>query len=234
VKGFMMFPYFFEPTIFLLLPALILAGWAQMRVKTTFDRYSRVGARRGLTADQVARVLLDRFGLTSVPVKRVSGALTDHYDPRGKTLSLSDSVYGSPSIAAIGVAAHEVGHAIQDSDGYVPLGIRNNIVPVVNLGSTLATPLFFVGFLFQGPALMNIGILLFVGVVVFHLITLPVEFNASSRAVAILGQTGTLSSDELRGVGKVLNAAAWTYIAATLMAILQLVRLLALKNSRER
>jgi Zn-dependent membrane protease YugP len=229
----MMFPYFFDSTMLLLLPALILAGWAQLRVKTTFDQYSRVGARRGLTADQVARVLLDRFGLTSVPVKRVGGALTDHYDPRDKTLSLSDSVYGSASIAAIGVAAHEVGHAIQDGDGYVPLGIRNNIVPVVNLGSTLATPLFFLGFLFQGPTLMNIGILLFVGVVVFHLITLPVEFNASSRAVAILGQTGTLSSDELRGVGKVLNAAAWTYIAATLMAILQLVRLLALKNSRE-
>jgi Zn-dependent membrane protease YugP len=230
----MMFPYFFEPTMFLLIPVLILAGWAQLRVKTTFNQYSRVAARRGQTADQVARVLLDRFGLTSVPVKRVGGSLTDHYDPRDKTLSLSDSVYGSSSIAAIGVAAHEVGHAIQDSDGYAPLGIRNNIVPVVNLGSSLAMPLFFIGFLFQGPTLMNIGIFLFLGVVGFHLITLPVEFNASSRAVAILGQTGTLGSDELRGVGKVLNAASWTYIAATLMAILQLVRLLALKSSRER
>jgi Zn-dependent membrane protease YugP len=229
-----MFPYFFDPTMLLLIPALLLAGWAQLRVKSTFNQYSRVGTRRGVTADQAARMLLDRFGLMSVPVKRVGGQLTDHYDPRGKTLSLSDSVYGSGSIAAIGVAAHEVGHAIQDSDGYVPLGIRNNIVPVVSIGSSMAMPLFFIGFFFRGTTLMNIGILLFLGVVIFHLVTLPVEFNASSRAVVLLGQTGVLTGDELQGARKVLNAAAWTYIAATLMAIMQLVRLLALASSRER
>ncbi|MDR1978518.1 MAG: zinc metallopeptidase [Synergistaceae bacterium] len=228
----MMLPYFFDPTMILLLPALLLAGWAQLRVKSTFERYSHVGTRRGMTADRVARMLLDRFGLTSVSVKRVAGQLTDHYDPRDKSLSLSDSVYGNASIAAIGVAAHEVGHAIQNSVGYVPLGIRNNLVPVVNLGSFMAMPLFFIGFLFRGSLWMNIGIFLFLGVVIFHLVTLPVEFNASSRAVAILEQTGALSGDELQGAGSVLNAAAWTYVAATLMAVMQLLRLLALAALR--
>ncbi|MDR1621322.1 MAG: zinc metallopeptidase [Synergistaceae bacterium] len=227
-----MFSYLFTSTMLLLLPAVLLAGWAQLRVKSAFEQYSRVGTRQGVTADRVARMLLDRFGLTDVPVKRVAGQLTDHYDPRRKTLSLSDSVYGSASIAAIGVAAHEVGHAIQDGTGYAPLAIRNNIVPVVNIGSAMAMPLFFLGFFF-GPGLMDIGILLFLGVVIFHLITLPVEFDASSRAVAVLGQTGALGSDELRGARSVLNAAAWTYVAATLMAVMQLVRLLALRNSRD-
>jgi Zn-dependent membrane protease YugP len=228
-----MFPFFFDSTMLLLIPALLFAGWAQMRVQSTFTRYSGVTTRRGVTADQVARMLLDRFGLTSVPVKRVGGHLTDHYDPRDHTLSLSDAVYGNTSIAAIGVAAHEVGHAIQHSEGYAPLILRNNIVPVVNIGSSMAMPLFFIGFLFSGPALMDVGILLFLGVIIFHLITLPVEYNASSRAVAILGQTGALSSDELRGADKVLSAAAWTYVAATLMAVMQLVRLLALRSSRD-
>jgi Zn-dependent membrane protease YugP len=177
-------------------------------------------------------MLLDRFGLNAVPVQRVGGALTDHYDPRGRTLSLSDSVYGNDSIAAIGVAAHEVGHAIQHSEGYAPLALRNTIVPVVNFGSTLAMPLFFIGLLFRGPVLMDVGILLFLGVIVFHLVTLPVEYNASSRAVALLSQTGALSGDELQGARSVLSAAAWTYVAATLMAVLQLVRLLALRGSR--
>ncbi|MDR1376427.1 MAG: zinc metallopeptidase [Synergistaceae bacterium] len=228
-----MIPYFFDSSILFLLPALLLAGWAQLRVSSTFDRYSRVTTRRGVTADQVARMLLDRFGLTSVPINKVGGQLTDHYDPRDKSLSLSDSVYGSSSIAAIGVAAHEVGHAIQNSTDYVPFGIRNSIVPVVGVASSMAMPLFFFGLLFRGPVLMDIGIFLFLGVVIFHLVTLPVEFNASSRAVAVLAQTGTLDSDELRGARKVLNAAAWTYVAATLMAVMQLVRLLALRNSRD-
>ncbi|MDR1648643.1 MAG: zinc metallopeptidase [Synergistaceae bacterium] len=228
-----MFPFFFDSTMLLLIPALLFAGWAQMKVQSTFARYGNVTTRRGVTADQAARMLLDRFGLTSVPVKRVGGHLTDHYDPRDRTLSLSDAVYGNGSIAAIGVAAHEVGHAIQHSEGYAPLILRNNIVPVVNIGSSMAMPLFFAGFLFSGPALMDIGIFLFLGVIIFHLITLPVEYNASSRAVAILGQTGALTGDELRGAGKVLSAAAWTYVAATLMAVMQLVRLLALRNSRD-
>lgn len=227
----MMYP-FFDSTMFLLIPALLLAGWAQFKVKSTFARYSLVASRRGVTADQVARMLLDRFGLNSVPVNRVGGQLTDHYDPRNRTLSLSDSVFGNSSIAAIGVAAHEVGHAIQHSVGYAPLAIRNNIVPVVNITSTLAMPLFFIGLLMQGPMLMDVGILLFLGVIVFHVITLPVELNASSRAIAILGDTGALGTDELRGANSVLNAAAWTYIAATVMAVMQLLRLLVLRNSR--
>lgn len=227
-----MSPLFFDPTMLLLIPAVLFAMWAQMKVKSTFGQYSRVEARRGVTADQVARMLLDRFGLSAVSVNKVGGQLTDHYDPRNRTLSLSESVFGNSSIAAIGVAAHEVGHAIQHSEGYAPLAIRNSIVPVVNIGSSMAMPLFFIGFLFQGPTLMNIGIFLFLGVIVFHLVTLPVEYNASSRAVAILGQTGALSGDELQGAGKVLNAAAWTYVAATLMAVMQLLRLLALRNSR--
>jgi Zn-dependent membrane protease YugP len=228
-----MFPYF-DSTLILVLPALLFAGWAQLRVKLTFERYSRVKTRQGVTADQVARMLLDRFGLTSVPINRVRGQLTDHYDPRAKSLSLSDSVYGSSSIAAIGVAAHEVGHAIQNSTDYAPLEIRNGIVPVVSIASSMAIPLFFFGLILRGPVLMDLGIFLFLGVVIFHLVTLPVEFNASSRAMVVLAQTGALGSDELQGARKVLNAAAWTYIAATLMAVLQLVRLLVLRNSRDR
>ena len=159
--------------------------------------------------------------------------MTDHYDPRDKSLALSDSVYGSNSIAAIGVAAHEVGHAIQHNTGYSPLAIRNTIVPVASFGSTMAPWIFIAGFLFRGPVLMDIGILLFVGVIAFHLITLPVEFNASSRAVAILGQAGILQGEELTGATRVLNAAAWTYIAATVVAAMHLLRFFMLRNSRD-
>ena len=210
----------------------LIAGAAQHKVKSTFAEYSRHSARRGVTAEKVARMLLDRFGLTGVEIKRVGGQLTDHYDPRDRTLALSDSVYGSNSIAAIGVAAHEVGHAVQHGLGYSPLAIRNTIVPVVSLGSSLAVPILFMGFLFQAPALMDIGIFLFLGVVVFHLITLPVEFNASSRAVTMLRQTGVLEGQELDGASRVLNAAALTYIAATVVAAMHLIRLLVLRNSR--
>ncbi|NLL37878.1 MAG: zinc metallopeptidase [Fretibacterium sp.] len=228
-----MFPFMFDPTMILLIPALLLSFWAQIRVKSTFERYSRVQARRGVTAAQVARMLLDRFGLASVPVNRVPGSLTDHYDPRDRSLSLSDTVFNSSSIAAIGVAAHEVGHAIQHSESYAPLSFRNSFVPVVNLTSGMAMPLFLMGFFMRGSFLMNLGIFLFLGVIVFHLVTLPVEYNASSRAIRLLGDTGALAPDELSGARSVLNAAAWTYVAAALMAVLQLVRLLALRNSRE-
>ena len=231
----MFFPYGFDQTMLLMIPAVLLAFWAQMKVKSTFEQYSHIGTRRCVTADQAARTLLDRFGLMSVPVNRVAGRLTDHYDPRSKTLSLSDSVYGNTSIAAIGVAAHEVGHAIQHSDGYVPLEIRNSIAPVAGIGSAMAMPLFFIGLVFQtvlGTTLMNIGIFLFLGVVIFYLVTLPVEFDASSRTVTLLGQTGALTGDELQGARKVLSAAAWTYIAATLMAVMNLLRfwILASRN----
>ena len=228
--GGAMFPFFFDPTMMLLIPALLLAMWAQMRVKSVFARYSAVGSRRGVTAASAARAILDRFGLQNVPVDRVGGNLTDPYDPRDKSLSLSDSVYGSTSIAAIGVAAHEVGHAIQDSVNYSPLKIRNTIVPVVGIGSTLAFPLFFIGILLRGEMLMNLGILLFLGVILFHLVTLPVEFDASNRALRVLADTGILSTDEIGGAGSVLRAASWTYIAATVMAFAQLIRLLFLRG----
>ena len=225
-----MFPFFFDPTMMLLIPALLLALWAQTRVKTVFARYSTVGSRQGVTAAAAARALLDRFGLMDVPVNRVAGNLTDNYDPRRKSLSLSDSVYSSTSIAAIGVAAHEVGHAIQDSVNYSPLRIRNAIVPVVGIGSSMAFPLFFIGILFRGQTLMDLGILLFLGVIIFHLVTLPVEFDASNRALKVLGDTGILSVDEIAGAGAVLKAASWTYVSATVMAFAQMIRLLFLRG----
>ncbi len=225
-----MFPFFFDPTMMFLIPALILAFWAQARVKSTFAQYSQVGSRRGVTGSDVAAALLSRFGLSDVPVRPIPGSLTDHYDPRDRSLSLSESVYGSTSIAAIGVAAHEVGHAMQHQEGYMPLQLRNAIVPVVNIGSMAAFPLFFIGLLFRGQTLMNLGIVLFVGVLIFHLVTLPVELDASSRALRVLEGTGMLASDEIVGARKVLNAAAWTYVSATVMAAAQLVRLLVLRN----
>jgi len=228
----MLYPFFFDPTILLLIPALILAIWAQMKVKGAYAQYSRVMARNGMTAKDVARRILDENGLYNIPVERTAGSLTDHYDPRGKVLRLSETVYNSPSIAAIGVAAHEAGHALQDAGAYAPLKVRNSIVPVVNLGSGMAFPLFFIGFLFGAPVLMDVGILFFVGVLVFHLVTLPVEYNASGRALKILSGTGILASDELKGARAVLNAAALTYVAATVTAALQLVRLLLLRGMR--
>lgn len=235
-----MFPYGygygfgFDSTMLLLIPAVLLSAWAQARVHSTFSEYSRISARGGVTADSVARMLLTRFGLGSMPVNRVSGSLTDHYDPANRTLNLSESVYGSRSIASIGVAAHEVGHAIQHSQLYSPLMLRNSIVPVASIASSASMPLFIVGLMMGSLLLVNIGILLFVGALIFHLVTLPVEFDASSRALALLQETGTLASDELAGARKVLNAAAWTYVAAALMALLQLVRLILIRNSRER
>ncbi|HOU32663.1 MAG TPA: zinc metallopeptidase, partial [Synergistaceae bacterium] len=188
----MFFPM--DATLLLLIPAVILALWAQMRISSTFRRYSQVSSARGVRASEAARRLLDRFGLNHVAVERVPGSLTDHYDPRSKVLRLSDDVYGSTSIAAIGVAAHEAGHAVQDLQGYAPLRIRNAIVPVTNLGSTLAMPLFFLGIIMRIPALMDLGILLFAGILVFHLVTLPVEFDASSRALRLLGETQVLGT----------------------------------------
>ena len=227
-----MMPMMFDPTMILIIPALVFAFWAQSRVKSTFVTYSEIRARGGVTADSVSRTLLDRFGLQGVRVERVPGNLTDHYDPRDKVLRLSDSVGGSTSIAAIGVAAHEVGHAIQDKEGYVPLRLRNAIVPVVNIGSMGAFPLFLIGLFMGAPMLINLGIILFAGVVVFHLVTLPVELDASARALKLLSGTGILMNDELGGARKVLNAAALTYVAATIMAIAQLLRLLILSRGR--
>ncbi|MDR3254906.1 MAG: zinc metallopeptidase [Synergistaceae bacterium] len=225
---FMMDPLY----MVLVLPAILLALFAQMKVKTSFAKYSAVRASRGLDAGAVSRMLLDKFGLQRVRIERVSGELTDHYDPRGKVLRLSDSVGGSSSIAAIGVAAHEVGHAMQDKEGYIPLSIRNTFVPVASIGSTAAIPLFLIGlFMGLGP-LVNIGIFLFSGVVLFHLITLPVEFDASARALKALRGAGTLTQGEIVGAKNVLNAAAMTYVAATLVAIMNLLWLVMRSQGR--
>ncbi|MBQ3693849.1 MAG: zinc metallopeptidase [Synergistaceae bacterium] len=229
-----MLGYGLDPTMIILIPAVLLSMWAQSRVQSTFNQYSKVAARGNVTADSVARMLLTLYGMSNMPINHVSGNLTDHYDPRGRTLNLSDGVYGNRSIASIGVAAHEVGHAIQHHESYAPLILRNNIVPAVNVCSSASMPLFFIGLLMGNGMLVNLGILLFCGALAFHLITLPVEINASTRALNLLEQTHTLSPDELSGAKKVLTAAAWTYIAAALMSLLQLIRLILISRSSRR
>lgn len=219
-----------DPTFLLLIPALVLGMWAQAKVQGAYRTYSQVFSRKGLRACDVARSLMDRFGLSGIAIERTPGNLTDHYDPRGKVLRLSEGVHSSPSIAAIGIAAHEVGHAIQDAQDYRPIRLRNAIVPVASLTSWLAFPLFFIGLLMRSPLLMNVGILFFLGVIVFHLVTLPVEFDASARALRLLADTGTLDTDEIGGARAVLKAAALTYVAAAVMAAAQLVRLLLLRG----
>jgi len=228
-----MYPMMFDPTyMVMILPALLLAVYAQFKVKSTFARFSNVRASRGQSADSVTRMLLDKFGLHNVKIERVGGNLTDHYDPRSKTLRLSDSVGGSSSIAAIGVAAHEVGHAVQDLKGYAPLRIRNSLVPAASLGSNLGILLFIIGLPMGMGSLVTLGIILFSCAVLFQIVTLPVEFDASSRALALLSETGTLSPQELSGARSVLSAAALTYIAATLMAVMQLLYLLSRSRNR--
>lgn len=220
---------FFDPTMILLIPGLILAGWAQFKVKGTFRKYDEFVARSDHTADQIARDILNRGGL-DVEVSHINGNLTDQYDPRNRELSLSDSTYGNRSLAAIGVAAHEAGHAFQHARGYTPLTFRSNLVPVANFGSTLGMPLFFIGLFASWEPLIEIGILFFSFAVLFGLVTLPVEFNASSRAIAILSEGGYLTAEEIPAVRKVLNAAAWTYVASALVAVLSLIRLLAISG----
>lgn len=232
-----MFPFlFFDPTQILLIPAIILVLWAQARVRSAFNQYSRVGTRTGVTAAQVARDILDKNGLTDIPVEHVRGTLSDHYDPKARVVRLSDSTYQSSSIAAIGVAAHEVGHAIQHDQAYVPLHMRNLIFPVARIGDSLGPLIVVLGFIFPGSAglnLINIGIMLFTAAVAFYFITLPVEYNASSRAVEILETGGYMTRDEVAGARKVLNAAALTYVAAAAGAVMSLVRLLVLRSMRD-
>ena len=225
--------YYFDPTMILLIPGLIIALFAQMRVSSAFSKYSRVPVRSGMTGAQVARAMLDGSGLYDVPVRRVSGKLTDNYDPSQKVLNLSDAVYGASTVAALGVAAHECGHALQDQAGYAPMGIRAAIVPAVNIGSSLSWPIFLLGLIFSWRPLLLAGIILFSLTVVFTLVTLPVEFNASRRATAALAGGGYLNDDELRGAKAVLSAAAMTYVASALSAILQLLRLLLLAGRRD-
>ena len=224
---------FYDPTMLLLIPAIILAIWAQRLVKTTFAKYSKIPASIGMTGGDIAVHLLHESGISDVKVEEVAGKLTDHYDPRTRTLRLSSSIAKSSSVAAIGVAAHEVGHAIQHKMVYSAFQIRQYIFPVANLGSTLAFPLFFIGFLFATPKLMDAGIIFFSGAVLFQLITLPVEFNASSRALALLRSRGYLIDEEVNQAKKVLQAAALTYVASTAVAVLNLLRLLILRGVRD-
>jgi len=215
-----------------MLLALVISGVAQMKVSSTFRKYSKVRSRKGVAACDAARRILDYNGLTNVQIERMRGNLTDHYDPRHKTLCLSESVYLSDSVAALGVAAHEAGHAIQDKEGYAPLRMRSALVPVANFGSQISWIMVLLGFLFSFNGLIDIGILLFSAVVLFHLVTLPVEFNASARALAALEGGGVLEADEAQHTKRVLSAAALTYVAAVLVAILQLARLLLLRSRR--
>lgn len=226
-------PYFYyDWTMILVIPGLLLGLYAQFKVKSTFDRYSRIRTKSGLTAEQAARALLSRGGSANVTISRVNGSLTDHYDPRSKTLRLSDSVYGSDSVAAVGVAAHECGHALQEHDGYGLLKLRTALVPVVNIGSSLYLPIFMAGLLFSWEPLQMVGILCFGLTLLFSLVTLPVEINASKRALGML--EGVLDAEELQGAKAVLSAAALTYLASVISSALQLLRLILISRSRNR
>lgn len=223
---------FYDSTFVILLPAIALALYAQWKVRSTFARYAEQRSGSGYTGAKVAAELLQRAGIRDVRIEPVEGMLADHYDPRAKVLRLSPEVYDSDSLAALGVAAHETGHAIQHRDGYAPLALRSAIVPLASFGTNAALILFMIGIFASLPALMDLGIILFLGYVVFALITLPVEFNASSRAVRLLQAHGFVLPQEAQGVRAVLNAAALTYVAAAAMAVLQLIRLIVLRNSR--
>lgn len=229
-------PYFFVDRYYIIyvLPAMIIALIAEMNVKSTFSRFSRLPNHRGYTGADVARRILDRNGLSAVRVERVSGTLSDHYDPRTRVVRLSPDVYDGRSVAALGVAAHETGHAIQHSTAYGPLQLRNAIIPVTQFSSSAAIWILLIGFLFNWSYLIIIGIALFSFAVLFQLITLPVEFNASSRALNILEGSGILYGNELSGARKVLRAAALTYVAATIVAFAQLLRLLAIFGGTRR
>ena len=225
--------YYFDSTMLILLPALLIAAWAQFNIQSSYSKYSKVFSKNGYTGSQVARMILDGYGLFHVPVVVTGGKLSDHYDPTQNVVKLSQEVFYGTSLASIGIAAHEVGHAIQHRDAYGPIKIRMALVPIANIGSSASWMLFILGFILSMPALINLGIVLFSAVVLFQIVTLPVEFNASSRAVSILRNRNILYEDEINGTKRVLRAAALTYVAAAITAIAQLLRLIALSN-RER
>lgn len=226
--------YFYDSTYFLVLIGFLLASFASMGVQSAFNKYSKIKSSRHYTGKDAARKILDENGLYDVRVENISGNLTDHFDPSANVIRLSESTYNSDSVAAIGVAAHEAGHAVQHATGYVPIRVRNSIIPAVNLCSTIAMPLFIIGLLLGMTNLANVGIILFSGALIFQLVTLPVEFDASHRAIKILDNSAMLDEDELKGAKKVLRAAAMTYVAAVLASALQLLRLVLLNNSRRR
>ena len=216
--------FYIDPIYWLLaIPGLLLGLWAQMRVKGTYNKYAQVRTSRNLTGAEVARYLLDNQGLQDVRIEETKGMLTDHYDPRSRVLRLSTDVYRTPSVSAAGVAAHETGHALQHAARYAPLQLRSAIVPAVQISSSIAPILILIGFLLRFTALAWVGVILFAGAVVFALITLPVEFDASRRAKTLLNQSGLVMGEELRGVDKVLDAAGLTYVAAAVAAVGQLL-----------
>jgi Zn-dependent membrane protease YugP len=222
--------FFFDSTMILLIPCIVLALYAQSKVRSAYSKYSQVGSAAGITGAETARRLLREQGIVDVAVEETGGTLSDHYDPRAKVVRLSSGIYHGRHLAGLAVAAHEVGHAIQHATGYFALNLRHSFLPVANIGSWAAFPLFLIGFFFQSPGMVDIGILLYAGVVAFQLITLPVEFNASSRAMAQLVDGRYLRADEARDARRVLNAAALTYVAATATALMHLVRLLILRQ----
>lgn len=225
--------FFFDSTVIILIPAVILTLYAQYRVKSTYLKYSKILAKNGLNGKEIAEELLSRNHLRNIKIESIEGRLSDHYDPRQKKLALSREIYYGKSLAAQGIVAHEIGHALQDAKKYFPLSLRSNLVPITNIGSNMAIPLFLIGFIFSFPALMDIGIIAFSLAVLFQFITLPVEFNASKRAVNLLvGANIVSNTEEINTVKKVLNAAAFTYVAAASVAVFQLLRLILLRNRR--
>lgn len=224
----------FDGTYVLIILALLISALVSAKMNATFSKYSKVRSYCGMTGAQAAQRILSSAGIYDVRIEHVSGKLTDHYDPSNKVLRLSDAVYGNTSIAAIGVAAHECGHAVQHARNYVPLSVRSAIVPVANFGSQLSWPLFLAGLIFSFRPLLMIGILLFCAALLFQIVTLPVEFNASARALRMLDETGIMGKQEIRGTKKVLRAAAMTYVAAVIGSLLQLLRLLILSGAFRR
>ena len=231
----MYYPMYFDPTYMLVILGVIICMMASAKMNSTFNKYSRVRNHSGMTGREAAEEILRRAGIYDVRVEHISGNLTDHYDPRSKVLRLSDATYNSTSVAAMGVAAHECGHAVQHETGYVPLKIRGALVPIANFGSTIAWPLIIIGLFFNSRSsalFLNLGILAFSLAVLFQIVTLPVEFNASNRAIRVRGSSGMLYEDEVKATRKVLTAAALTYVAGAASAILQLLRIILLTGNR--
>ncbi len=224
--------YGFDPTYILVLIGVVISMIASSNVKRSFNKYSRLFSQRGIRAEQAAEMILKSAGVQGVVIQPVAGDLTDHYDPSSRILRLSQSVYGSTSVSAIGVAAHECGHAIQHANSYVPLSIRSALVPVVNLASTASMPLIVLGLILGFTGLAQVGVILFSAVLIFQLVTLPVEFDASGRAIRVLDSLGILYGDEVTGAKRVLRAAALTYVASVVSTALQLLRLVMLVNRR--
>lgn len=224
--------YYFDPTMLILLPAILVSAIAQLAINSTYSRYSKVAARSGLTGAQAAHIILRSAGISYVSLEQVSGTLSDHYDPKSHALRLSQGVYASRSLAALGVAAHEAGHAIQHAQGFAPIRLRMALAPVVNIASYASWILLLVGALLAIEPLVSFGIILYCVLVLFQLVTLPVELDASRRALNLLTAQGILANDEIGGARAVLTAAAWTYVAALLSAVLQLLRLITIFGGR--